>query len=152
MNTVHFKPDKMNTVNPYLMVADVQELISFLTHVFGAQLISKLYRPNGAIMHAEIKIGDSIVMAGEPTKAFGLFPCSLYIYVDDCDEVYKKAIAYGCMSIFEPTTMTHAGERYGGVKDRNGNVWWIATHIEDVTPEEQAKRIDEMKESWLRDE
>ena len=151
MNKVNFKPAKINTINPYLIVEDVQELITFMTTVFNGKLQFKLNRPNGAIMHAEIKVGNSVVMAGEPTKEFGLFPCSLYIYVKDCDSFFDKAIRYGCESIFEPATMKHAGERYGGVKDKNGNVWWIATHVEDITPAEQSKRINEMKGNWLKD-
>lgn len=149
MTKVNFKPDTKNTINPYLMVQSVQELIDFMTKTFSGKLEVKLDRPDGKIMHAEIRVGDSIIMAGEPTTDFGLFPCSLYIYVEDCDSVYKKALAYGCESIFEPTTMEHAGERYGGIKDKNGNIWWIATHIEDLTPVEQAERINKMKENWL---
>lgn len=148
MSKVNFQPDRMNTVNPYLMVESVQELIDFIEKVFNGKPESKLERPTGQIMHAEIRIGNSVVMAGEPMEEFGLFPCSLYIYVQDCDNIYKKAIEYGCQSIMEPTTMRHAGERYGGIKDKNGNVWWISTHIEDLTPDEQSKRITEMKENW----
>ncbi|PJJ74803.1 putative glyoxalase superfamily protein PhnB [Thermoflavifilum aggregans] len=148
MQKIPFKPKGMNIVNPYLIVENVQELINFTEQVFNAKLRYKLYRPNGQIMHAEILIGDSIVMAGEPMKDFGIFPCSLFLYIEDCDSVYTKALNYGCTSIMEPTTMRHAGERYGGVMDKNGNIWWIATHIENVSPEEQAKRIQEMKENW----
>ena len=148
MEKVNFQPQKMNTVNPYLMVESVQELIDFTEKVYDAKLDYKLDRPNGKIMHAEISIGDSVIMAGEPMGDFKIFPCSLYIYVEDCDKIFEKAIEYGCQSIMEPTTMKHAGERYGGVKDSNGNVWWIATHIEDLIPDEQTKRIQEMKENW----
>lgn len=148
MTKINFKPAKMNTVNPYLMVNSVQELINFIEKIFDGKLCYKLDRPNGEIMHAEIKIGNSTIMAGEPMGDFGIFPCSLYIYVENCDKVYKDAILYGCKSIMEPTTMEHAGERYGGIEDKNGNIWWIATHIEDLTPDEQAKRIMEMKEKW----
>lgn len=151
MEKVNFQPEHMNTVSPYLMVESVQELIDFTKQVFNAQLRFKLDRPNGQIMHAELIIGDSIIMAGEPMKEFGVFPCSLFLYIDDCDSIYKKALDYGCKSIMEPTTMRHAGERYGGVLDKNGNIWWIATHIENVEPEEQAKRIQEMKENWMED-
>jgi len=149
MDKVNFQPQRMNTANPYLMVDNVEELIEFTKKIFGAKLNFKLDRPNGQIMHAELAIGDSVIMAGEPMKNFGVFPCSLFLYIKDCDTVYKNAIDYGCKSIMEPTTMRHAGERYGGVIDKNGNIWWIATHIENVEPKEQAKRIQEMKENWI---
>lgn len=87
-------------------------------------------------------------MAGEPVAEYGSFPASIYIYVSDCDSIYEKAIQNGAKSIMVPTDMKHAGERYGGVKDPFGNIWWIATHVEDLTPEEQAKRIHEMKSNW----
>ena len=139
----------MNTVNPYLVVESVHELIVFTQQIFNATLRTKLDRPNGQIMHAELVIGDSVIMAGEPMKNNGVFPCSLFIYVEDCDDVYKKAIDYGCSSIMEPTTMKHAGERYGGIVDKNRNIWWIATHVEDVEPDEQIRRIQEMKQHWI---
>lgn len=149
MKKLEYQPTRMNTVNPYLMVRSVQELIRFIKEVFNGELELKLDRPTGQIMHAEIRIGNSVILAGEPMSDFELFPCSLFIYVQDCDINYKKALENGGKSIMEPTTMKHAGVRYGGIKDSNGTVWWIATHIEDLTPEEQAKRIEEMKENWI---
>lgn len=146
--SVNFKPERMNTVNPYLMVEDVEELVRFATDILGAILVSKLHRPDGQIMHVELKMGDSMIMGGTPMDDFGAAPSSLYVYVKDCDQVFSKAIEFGCRSIMQPETMVHAGERYGGVQDKNGTIWWIATHVEDLTPEEQAKRIDQMNENW----
>ncbi|MBW8350890.1 VOC family protein [Bacillus sp. IITD106] len=142
---VQYQPKGMKTVNPYLMVDHVAQLIEFIEHIFGGKLKYQLDRPDGSIMHAEIMIGDSIIMAGEPMEEYGVMPASVYIYVQDCDNIYKRAVQYGAESIMPPTDMKHAGERYGGVKDSLGNIWWIATQIEDLTPEEQAKRIQEMK-------
>lgn len=122
MRKVNFQPDRMNTVNAYLMVESVQKLIDFTKEVYKAKLNYKLNRPDGKIMHAEIQIGDSVIMAGEPMGDFKVFPCSLYVYVSDCDRVYQRALEYGCQSIMQPLTMKHAGERYGGVKDQNGNI------------------------------
>ncbi|WP_248929821.1 VOC family protein [Paenibacillus hamazuiensis] len=144
MNKVDYQPEGMRTVIPYLMVENVTQLLKFIEHVFGGKLKYKLDRPDGSVMHAEIAVGDSVIMAGEPTKEFGVFPASIYIYVQDCDRIYEKALEHGAQSMMVPTDMKHAGERYGGVKDPFGNLWWIATHIEDLTPEEQAKRIEEM--------
>lgn len=149
MEKVNYQPKGMRTVNPYLMVDNVIDLIEFIETVFAGALKYKLDRPDGKIMHAEIIVGDSLIMAGEPMEKYGIFPASIFIYVSDCDYIYEKAIAFGGTSIMIPTTMIHAGVRYGGVKDSNGNIWWIATHIEDLTPEEQEKRIEDMKEKWI---
>ena len=151
MEKADFQPIGMRTVNPYLMVDKVPYLIEFIENVFAGTLKYKLNRPDGKIMHAEIIVGESLIMAREPMAKYGIFPASIFIYVSDCDHTYKKTIAFGGTYIMTPTTMFHAGERYGGVKDSNGNIWWIATHIEDLTPEEQAKRIDEMKENWTNE-
>ena len=123
MQKTSFQPARLNTVNSYLMLKDVEEFIKFSQKIFSANLENKLHRPNGKIMHAEIRIGDSVIMAGEPMGDFNAFPCSLYVYVQDCDTVYEKAIDYGCKSVMEPTTMKHSGERYGGVQDKNDNIW-----------------------------
>jgi len=145
MSQVRHQPEGMHTVHPYVMVENVEGLIAFIESVFGGQLKYKLDRPDGSVMHAEIRIGDSVVMAGEPMDEYGAFPASIYIYVPDCDRVYAKALEYGALSVMVPADMKHAGERYGGVRDAHGNIWWIATHVEDLTPEEQARRIEEMK-------
>ncbi len=142
---VHYQPEGMRTANPYLMVENVSKLIEFIETIFDGKLKYKLDRPNGTIMHAEMLIGDSIIMAGEPIEEYGAMPASIFLYVKDCDTTYQNAVQYGAESVMPPTDMKHAGERYGGVKDLSGNIWWIATHIEDLTPQEQAKRIREMK-------
>ncbi len=133
-----------HAITPYLMVEKVADLIEFLEKSFDANVILKLHRPDGTVMHTEIKIGNSMIMAGEPNAEFGRMPGSIYLYVKNCDEVYEKAIKAGGQSVMPVTTMTHAGERYGGVKDSCGNIWWIATHIEDLTEEEEQKRINEL--------
>jgi uncharacterized glyoxalase superfamily protein PhnB len=103
----------------------------------------RLDRQDGSVMHIEVRIGDSVVMMGEPMEAFGAMTASIYLYVEDCDAVYQRALEAGGTSIMEPMDMPHAGERYGGVRDPSGNLWWIATHKEDVLPEEQARRVRE---------
>ncbi|MDR8391393.1 VOC family protein [Aliifodinibius sp. S!AR15-10] len=136
-------PDKYHTATPYLLVEGVAELTTFLENAFDAVKVVQLDRNDGSIMHVEVKIGDSIIMMGEPMGEFGPLPGSIYLGVEDCDAVYQKALDCGGESIMEPTDMFHAGERYGGVKDPAGNIWWVATHIEDVAPEEQQRRIRE---------
>lgn len=140
--TVKPIPDGYQNVIPYLLVDGASELTTFLTTAFDAKVRQRLDRPDGSIMHVELQIGDSIVMIGEPMAEFGAMPSSIYLYVEECDVVYGRAIEAGATSVMQPTDMTHAGERYGGVKDPSGNLWWIATHIEDVSPEEQARRVE----------
>lgn len=134
-------PDGYHTVTPYLLVEGVAKLATFLKEAFGAKQTLRLDRPDGSIMHVEVRIGDSTVMMGEPVAEFGPMPASIYLYVEDCDAVYRRALEVGGTSVMEPTDMKHAGERYGGVKDPSGNLWWIATHVEDVSPREQARRV-----------
>ncbi len=135
-------PDGYGAVTPYLIVEGVAELVSFLERAFGAKASGLLDRPDGSVMHAEVRIGDSAVMMGEPMGEFGPMPASLFLYVEDCDATYARALEAGGVSVMEVTTMHHAGERYGGVLDPSGNIWWIATHVEDVSWEEQARRIE----------
>jgi PhnB protein len=132
-------PDGYHTITPYLLVGGIVTLLDFLSKAFDAIELQRRHRPDGSIMHAEVRIGDSMVMMGEPTGEFGPMLASLYLYVSDCDLFYQRALQAGGISVMEPTTMPSEGDRYGGVKDPSGNIWWIATHIEDVSSKEQAK-------------
>ncbi len=136
-------PDGYHTVTPYLIVPGVAKLIDFLVKAFDAKEKLRIPRPDGSVAHAEVQIGDSMLMMGEPMGPFGPMPTSIYLYVTDCDAVYRRAIAAGGVSVMEVTDMP-SGERYGGVKDPSGNIWWTATHVEDVSPEETARRFAEM--------
>ncbi|HEU0002221.1 MAG TPA: VOC family protein [Ktedonobacteraceae bacterium] len=120
-----------HTVTPYLIVQEAASLIDFVKQAFGA---TEQFRGTGSAggIHAELKIGDSMVMIGgggawngEPSLA------TLYLYVEDVDTVYKRALQAGASSIMEPANQPY-GDRLGGVKDAFGNVWYISTHIEDV--------------------
>jgi PhnB protein len=133
-------PEGFHTVTPYLVVKGVATIIDFAKHAFDAKEIERHARPDGTVMHAQIKIGDSFVMLGEPQgEGQSAMPASLYLYVPNIDEVYKRAIKAGGVSIQEPADMFY-GDRHGGVKDQAGNQWWIATHIEDVSPQEMQLR------------
>jgi uncharacterized glyoxalase superfamily protein PhnB len=136
--------DGFHTVTPYLFTVGAARLIQFLVKAFNAELIFRKDRPDGAIIHAEMRIGDSMLMLGEATGEFGPMPTSIYLYVTECDTVYQQALAAGGASVFEIMNLP-SGERYGGVKDPCGNIWWIATHVEDVSPEEEARRWREFK-------
>ena len=96
-------------------------------------------RPDGTIMHAEVRIGDSLVMMGEPMGDGQPLFGSLYLYVHDVDAVYKRALQAGATSTSEPADQFY-GDRSAGIKDPVGNQWWIATHKEDLPPEEIARR------------
>jgi len=128
-----------HTITPYLFVRDTPRLIEFLLAAFGGELNSRMSRPDGSVMHAEMRIGDSMLMMGEGAGDFGPMPTSIYLYVPDCDAVFRNAVAAGGTSISEPRDMP-SGERYGGIKDPCGNIWWVATHVADFSPEEQEKR------------
>jgi len=132
-------PEGYHTVTPYLVVQGAANLIDFLKHAFDAKEIERMARPDGLVTHAEVKIGDSIVMMGEASGEKKPTTSMLYLYVNDTDAVYKRALQAGATSVMEPADQFY-GDRNAGVKDPAGNRWWIATHKEDVPPEEMAKR------------
>ena len=133
-------PDGFHTVTPYLVVPGVATLLDFLQQAFDAQaLFSPMMRSDGSIGHAEVKIGDSIIMMGEPMDDMPPMPGSIYLYVQDTDTVYHRALRAGATSLQAPTDQFY-GDRSAGVKDPVGNQWFIATHQEDVPPDEMIKR------------
>lgn len=136
-------PDNYHTATPYLVVPGVAKVIDFLKQTFDAKEVVRMPGPGGSVAHAEIKIGDSIVMMGEAGGPNPPMPAQLYVYVKDVDAVYKKALAAGGTSVREVTDQFY-GDRNGTVKDPCGNHWGIATHKEDVSPEEMKKRMAAM--------
>lgn len=134
-------PDGFHSVTSYLLVEDAAGQIDFLKRAFGAEEIECHKTPDGSIMHAQVKIGDSIVMMGEPRGEFKAMPCMIYLYVNDADATFKRALEAGATSVMEPMDQFY-GDRSGGVKDKAGNMWFISTHIEDISPEELAKRAE----------
>jgi PhnB protein len=132
-------PTGYHTVTPYLAVPDAQSLVDFMVKVFDAKEREIIRTPDGQIRHAEVQIGDSIIMLGTTSSTYGTATATLYVYVDDADARYQKALAAGATSISEPADQFY-GDRHAGVKDTNGISWWIATHILDVPPEELARR------------
>ena len=135
-------PDTYHTVTPYLIVKGAAPLVDFLTRAFGATEVHVMQMPDGRIAHGDFVIGDSHVMLGEANGPWSPQPCSIYLYLPDCDAVYKQAISAGGTSIQEPTTQFY-GDRHGAVKDPCGNTWWVATHVEDVPPAELERRAAE---------
>jgi len=135
-------PAGHHTVTPYLVVRGAPQVIAYLQRAFNAEIThAPLKRPDGTIMHAEVKIGDSRVMIAEESQTAKAAPASLYLYVADVDSLYRQAIAAGGKTIMAPMDMFY-GDRSGGVMDPAGNSWMIATHQEDVAPQELAKRAE----------
>jgi len=132
-------PDGYHSITPFLIVPGAAKLLDFLQQAFEAQELHRMPRPDGTIMHAEVRIGDSLVMMGEPMGDGQPLFGSLYLYVHDVDAVYKRALQAGAISTSEPADQFY-GDRSAGIKDPVGNQWWIATHKEDVPPEEIARR------------
>ncbi|HEX3149778.1 MAG TPA: VOC family protein [Gemmataceae bacterium] len=133
-------PDGYHSITPYLTVRGVRGLLEFVQKAFDAKVLFEMPRPDGEIGHAEIKIGDSIMMCGEARDQWVPMPGMFYLYVTDVDAVFQKAVAAGG-EVVQPVTDQFYGDRSGGVKDACGNQWWIATHKEDVPPEEIQRRM-----------
>lgn len=132
-------PEGHHTVSPYLVVKGVGKLIDFTKQVFGATEVYVSRRPDGTVMHAEVRIGDSIVMMGEGADIKS-FPAMLHLYMEDCDSIYKRAIQAGASSLREPADQPY-GDRSAAVEDAFGNQWFIATHLEDVSSDELERRM-----------
>ena len=128
-------PEGYHTATPYLIVPGVAKVIDFLKETFDAKETERMSRPDGAIMHAEVRIGDSPIMLGEPVGQFGPMPATVYVYVPDTDACYQRALKAGGISLMEPADQFY-GDRNAGVRDPSGNVWWIGTHIADVSEDE----------------
>ena len=137
-------PKGFHAITPYLFAQGASRLVEFVSAAFDGELIFQQKRPDGAIMHATMRIADSMLMLADPTPEFGPTPTSIYLYVANCDAVYHRALSSGGVSVFPIMTLP-SGERYGGVKDPCGNIWWVATHVEDVPLDEQERRWKEFK-------
>lgn len=135
-------PEGCHAVTPYLTVADAARLIDFLKSAFGATEQARIPRPDGSVMHAQVYVGDSLLMIGEPQGLWKPRASMLYHYVADVDAVYQQALAAGATSVVAPTNMFY-GDRSACVKDTADNDWWIATRLEDPSVEEIKKRANE---------
>jgi len=141
-------PDVYGSVTPYLVVEGAEELMGFLQNAFGATIRGGdvMRGPDGKIGHAEVEIGDSVVMLADVPPDGEVMRAMLVIYVEDCDAVYKKTLAAGAESQREPEDQFY-GDRTAGVRDKWGNQYYISTHIEDVSPEEMERRVKEQFQS-----
>lgn len=135
-------PDGYHTVTPYLIVQGADELLDFLKQAFGATETFRMPRPDGSVAHAEVRIGDSVVMLADAGEQWSAMPAMIHLYVEDCGATYLRALQAGATSLQEPEDQFY-GDRSAGVRDPVGSHWWIATHVEDVSEEEMAKRAEE---------
>ena len=142
--TVKAIPEGYHTVTPYLITREAAKVLEFAKQAFGAVEVERHEDGQGRIQHAAIRIGDSMVMLGQSNDDWKEMPAMLHLYVPDADATYRRAIEAGGKSVREPRDEFY-GDRSGGVQDPAGNQWWIATHIEDVAPEEMERRVSQQK-------
>ncbi|MGD0366658.1 MAG: VOC family protein [Acidobacteriaceae bacterium] len=143
MSPVKAIPEGYHSIQPYLHIRGAAQAIEFYKRAFGATEIMRMEQPDGRLGHAEIRLGDSVVMLADeyPERGihgpehYGGAPMTLMFYTEDCDRIYQNALAAGAKSVREPTDQFY-GDRMAGIEDPFGFQWYIATHIKDVSPEE----------------
>lgn len=128
MNT-SYKPDSYNSVSPYFVIEDAQKLIDLLIKIFDAQLMRKYEKDDGSIMHAEVKIDDSIVMIANSSKAYPPNKLLTHTYVKDVDVILEKAVAAGCVLTEKASEKENDPDRRGSFQDFGGNIWSIGTQL-----------------------
>jgi PhnB protein len=142
-------PEGYRTITPYLRMKGAADAIAFYKKVFGAEEVMRMPGPTGAIMHAEMRIGDSMLMLSDEFKDWGTVgpqtlggtSVGLHLYVADVDALFKRATDAGCQPMMPPTNMFW-GDRMAKLKDPFGHEWAMATHVEDVPPSEMGKRAE----------
>lgn len=140
---MHWQPEGYPNVIPCLMVKDASGLFDFICKVFDGKEVERVVN-DGVLRHSEIRIGDSMVMVSEASERWPAVPASVHLYVPDADATYKLALVGGATSVMEVGDRFY-GDRSGGVKDPWGVTWWMATHVEDVSPEEIQRRAKAAK-------
>jgi len=145
-------PDGYASVTPYLIINGAAQALDFYKKVFNASERMRMPTPDGKIGHAEIQIGNSVIMLADecPERGaksphtIGGTPVSIHLYVANSDEIYTKAVAAGATQL-QPVKNQFYGDRSGGFTDPFGHSWYVSTHIEDVSPEELKKRMEAMR-------
>jgi PhnB protein len=137
-------PEGYRTFTPYFVVEGAADFIQFLKKAFNAEEKFRFPGPGGKIGHAEVQVGDSMVMLADANPEFAPTRIGAYLYVADVDSTFKKAVAAGAQAKREPANQFY-GDRVATVIDRWGNQWSVATHIEDVSPEEMERRMKAQK-------
>ncbi len=141
-------PPGYHTATPYLVVNDGSGALEYYKKAFNAKELHRMAGPGGRIMHAEFKIGDSIIMLAEEMgpnrspQSLGGSPVSIFLYVENVDSVFKQAVDAGGKADKQPENMFW-GDRFGSLTDPYGHLWGLATHVEDVAPQEMERRSRE---------
>ncbi|WP_280154682.1 VOC family protein [Piscinibacter sp. XHJ-5] len=145
-------PEGMHTVTPHLVCAGASEAIDFYVKAFNAVETGRVPGPDGKLMHGSVKVGDSTIFLVDEMPAYGALgpkslngtPVTIHLYVENVDAVVEQAVAAGC-TVTMPVADQFWGDRYGQLKDPFGHNWSVATHVRDVTPEDMAKAMEQMK-------
>lgn len=127
MSTI-YKPENYNSVSPYLIVNDASATIDFLQRTFDAVTLRRFPDANGKVMHAEVRLDDTVLMLADGAEGWPPAPSHVHVYVQDVDAAYQRALAAGATSVQAPVKKEDADKR-GGVKDAGGTTWWIATKV-----------------------
>jgi len=145
-------PEGLHTVTPQLTLDNAAQAIDWYKKALGADEVSRAVGPDGKILHAEVRIGNSRIflndamMGGKGPKAIGGSPASLWIYVEDCDALFNRAVAAGAQGLMGQMQDQFWGDRAGSITDPQGYMWTIATRKEDLSPEEMKQRQAE----WMK--
>lgn len=149
--TVKAVPSGHHSITPYLAIQNAAEALEFYKKAFGMTESYKLMMPDGRLGHAELRLGDSLIMVadefpehgGKSATTLGGSPVAIHLYVEDVDTVFKTALAAGAKER-HPVMDQFYGDRSGQLEDPYGHLWWVATHKEDVSPAEMQKRVNAM--------
>lgn len=154
MSKVSYIPQGYNTVTPYLVVKGATQAIDYYKKVFGATETVRMDMPDGKVGHAELKIGNSHIMLADENPGMGQgyssaatigsSPVSLYVYLPDVDRVVERAVAEGA-KLLKPVQDQFYGDRSGFIQDPFGHLWGVATHVEDVAPQEMKERMKKLQ-------
>jgi PhnB protein len=155
-NDVRPIPEGYHSITPQLTCRDAARAIDFYKSIFGAQEIMRMPGPDGKVMHAELQLGDSKFMLGDEMPGMAMAPTptaihsnSLFVYTKDVDDLYDRAVKAGSRADMPPSNMFW-GDRYGKFTDPFGHQWGVATHVEDVAPEEMQRRSEEMTKQMAK--
>jgi PhnB protein len=140
--TIKPVPDSYHSVTPWIIVKGAADLIDYLKRAFGAEELGRVPNPDGTLGHAEVRIGDSVVMMFDARDGWPETPAFMRLYVPDGDEAFQSAIDAGGTAVTEMTDLFF-GDRVGRVRDPFGNLWWIQTRVEEVAPDEMMKRAQD---------
>jgi PhnB protein len=132
-------PEGYGTVTPFIITKSSPRLLEFVKAAFGGEELFRVQGEDGAIGHAEARIGTSIIMMFDAKKGWPASPAFLRLYLEDCDAVYRQALAAGATSVTEPTTL-HWGDRVARVRDPEGHLWWLMTRLEELDAAEIERR------------